>query len=330
MQRRSYLLVVLVVFFANIPFQDVAFAQFAGVNWKRWDWSILNPGDEASSTVARILGSGDSSEHRSVGMFAAEPLADLTEESDPGILSGLGKCQVASFANQFSRVTHWLQIQLVGISKEFRSTSEAWLFELQFQCELIYCAKAALLARTSQKEALEYWNYYEDRSLWLRGSKWDLNRVSRDWGSEDLAKLERQNIAFEIALGSLSCFPGKQISSIAIKSNHLLNWSTVQLLELNEQLVNRLGWWSCSQIKMSCVFRNAAEVFYQFDRWPARENAWLSKQFNRTFGMFAAATTNEALRALLRIELAVRSTVSGAVSVLSLIPVEAIGYVLAD
>ena len=95
MRRRSQFLTILVCFIASFALANAAFAQFAGANWKRWDWSVLYPGDEASSTVARFLGAEGSLEQCSVGLFAAEAEVPPAEDFAAPCFSSFGKCQIA-------------------------------------------------------------------------------------------------------------------------------------------------------------------------------------------------------------------------------------------
>lgn len=330
MQRRSRFLTILVCFFASLALADATFAQFAGVNWKRWDWSILNPGDEASSTVARIFSPNDSLEQCSIGLFAVETASATAEDFAPSVARGLGKCQIGSFASQFSRGTRWFHIQFLGISKELLTTWEFWLCELKSQGELICCARAALLARESQRETREYWNYYEDRSRWLGSARLASYRTNRIWNADDWEKLNRQNQKAELALTLLSSFPSKQISSVGTKASRLLDWSTTQLLELNEQLVSKTIWWNLSRKTLSQVFRFASDVFGQLEKRPALKGGALGKQSIAYVGLFAAATATETQQMLMYVESIITASLKGSVEVLALVPIEAIGYVLAD
>lgn len=330
MKRRSCFLTILVCFIASFASADAAFAQFADANWKRWDWSILYPGDEASSAVARIFSHSGSAEQCSVGLTTADTISLSAEEFAPSVFSGLGKCHVGSFANQFSRATRWLHLHLIDLSLELRLSWEAWLTEVKYQAELICCAKVAFLAAQTQREAREYWSYYEDRNHWLRGSQVSDLQRQPDWDSSDVTMFINQARRVEVVLASLSTLPSKQTSAIGLKVSRLLDWSTVQLLELHEQCVQRAGWLHGCWEKVTQNCRLFSAFLGQPENRPRNGSGWLGGRSVLFCEKFAAGVAAETLRCLNRVEFCVAATARGAVEILTLLPVEAIGYVFGD
>lgn len=330
MQRRSQFLTILVCFIASFALANAAFAQFAGANWKRWDWSVLYPGDEASSTVARFLGAEGSLEQCSVGLFAAEVEVPPADDFAASSFSSFGKCQIASVASQFSRGTRWCHLQLLAISQEFRSTWETSFAELKYQAELIGCAKAALLEAESQRRAHEYWSYYEDRNRWLESSASTMLNGKSNWKLEALAKSYWLNGTTEFFFSSLSEAPSEKIAATGSEVNRLLDQAASSLLELNEQLVGNSRWLLSSQKRMKQTFRLASAVLSRGENRADQNRAWLGKQSIQCCEYFSTVVMLETRRGIKRIETAVSEMVEGAVSILGWLPVEAIGYVFAE
>ena len=329
MQRRSQLLTILICSIASLAMANAAIAQFADANWKRWDWSVLYPGDETSSTVARFLSVDGSTEKCSVGLLAAEKEAAAEDFSVSSLVS-FGKCQVHSVATQFSRGTRWCHLQLLGISREFRATFEGWGAELKSQAELICCVKEALVASESQRRADEYWSYYEDRTHWLRSAEAAGLSRKTDSHSDELAKSCSLDESFEYVLSSLSRVPGEQVSAAGNQVSRLFDRTALRVLEWNEQLVGSSRWLQSSRKKMNQTFRLASAVLNRGKKQADRNRAWLGQQTIQCCEKFAIATMLETRRAVVGIETAVNELVQGSVSILALLPVEAIGHVFAD
>jgi hypothetical protein len=330
MRRRSQFLTILVCFIASSALANAAFAQFAGATWKRWDWSFLYPGDETSSTVARMLKAEGSLEQCSVGLFAAEtetPSADDFAAESP---FAFGKCQIASVATQFSRGTRWCHQQTLKLCNEFRATWEATLVEMKCQAERIVCARAALLETESQRRAREYWSYYEDRNRWLGNSASPLASGKGDWKFEALANSFGVDGTAEFILSSLSETPSAKIAATGREVNRLLDRTALSVLELNEQLVGSSLGLQSSQKRMKQTFRLASATLSRGENRAEKNRAWLSRKSIQCCESFAIATTQEAREFIDRVESVVRDMLDGAISFMGLLPVEAIGYVFAE
>jgi hypothetical protein len=330
MQRRSQFLTILVCFVASTALANAAFAQFAGASWKRWDWSFLYPGDETSSTAARLLDAEVLLEQCSVGLFAAKVNTPYPDGYAANSFSGFGKGQIASVASQFSRGTRWCHQHLLNFSHELRATWEATLAEFKRQAERIGCAREALLEAESQQHAHEYWSYYEDRNRWLGTSALRLANGKDHWKSEVVARSCWLDGTAEFNLSSLSEIPCEEIAAAGSEANRLLDQAALSLLELNEQLVGSSRWLPNSQKRMKQAFRLASATLTRGENRANQNVAWLGRNSIQCCEVFAMTTIDDAREFVDRVQSVVRSVLDGAVSLLGLLPVEAIGSVFAD
>jgi hypothetical protein len=323
-------LTILVCFIASSALANAAFAQFARADWKRWDWSFLYPGDETSSTVARLLQAEGLLQQCSVGLFAADANSPVADDFAANSFSGFGKCQIASVASQFSRGTRWCHQHLLNLSLEFRATWEATLAELKCQAELIGCARAALLETESQRNAREYWSYYEDRDCWLGTSASPIACGKADWKIEVFAKSGWLDEAAESILTSLSETPSEKIAVAGSEVARLLDKTALSVLDFSEQLAGSSRWLQSSPQPMKQTFRLAAASLSRGKNRAEQNRSWLGKHSIQCCESFAMATIQETRGFIGQVERVVRKTLDEATSLLSLLPVEAIGQVFAE
>lgn len=169
MSRHFRILASLVGLLYGFCVSQAAPAQSMSLVWKRWNWSILYPVDQASSIATRALlislgpGGRLPSEHHESGKLCGGLAASRVGSSVAGDL-WLNElvCEIPSKTTKLGRfvldASDKLGAVWGSVESEFAEASER-----------VECLAAARMEAESRQRELEYWGYYEDCDRWMPG-----------------------------------------------------------------------------------------------------------------------------------------------------------------